>query len=508
MSPKQITRREVLLGLGAAGVTTMLTQCSPKQTVVMASDYPDADVSLPLLCRRSASGRLNFILILCDTLRYDHIGFHGFPIQTPNIDAFAAQSVVFNQAYSGGFPTVLNRAELLTGRYTFAYMGWEDLPDDEVVIAAVLNNAGYITGLVFDTPHYRAERHTFDREFHSWEWVRGQESDRWSPTPRQPELPADPSKFRYGAEVVEQYLRNMSHRQVESDWLSARTMQAAIDWLHRNHSEGPFFLHVDSFDPHEPWDPPHAYTALYNPGYTGQEVIYPAYAPVNYLTPEELNHVRALYAGEVSLVDHWLGVLLQEIDDLGLRDNTVVILTSDHGILLGEHNVIGKAWSHEGHFEAYPLYQELVHIPLMIRVPGVAPRQTAALAQPADLMPTVLELAQIAVPDTVQGSSLLKVLEHYTGNSAHTTVVASRPLQSSLSSKPRMTVADGEWTLIHGGGHVSSALYYLPDDPLQEDNLLSSECTTARTLHAELVTFLTRIGAPSSYLSTWLTPPC
>jgi arylsulfatase A-like enzyme len=288
-------------------------------------------------------------------------------------------------------------------------------------------------------------------------------------------------------------------------------MQTAVEWLRDNYSENKFFLHVDAFDPHEPWDPPQSYVDLYNPGYEGEEVIYPAYAPPNYLSVDELNHMQALYKAEVTMVDHWLGELLAEIDRLGLRDNTVVILTSDHGILLGEHDCIGKAWDHQGYYECYPLYQELVHIPLMIRVPGVAPKRVPDLAQPADLMPTILEWAEARDPGTMHGVSLVPAIEDASGSShtpSHEFVVSGRSLGISQSVKPRLTVTDGEWTLIHGGTRASSELYYLPNDSQQQDNLLNDHCDVARDLHNKLVAFLESIGTAEEYITPWRNAPC
>jgi len=399
MSKKQFSRRQFLTGAAALGATAALgsklwAQQAPKSPLFSF---------LPQVLNPYPGSGFNFITIVLDTLRYDHIGFYGNSwIQTPNIDAFAAQSQVFDRAYSGGFPTVLNRAELFTGRYMYTIMGWEDLPDDAVVMGQVMSDAGYTTGLVFDTAHLKDEGFFLDRGFQSWDWVRGQEGDRYRARPLNPSLPASPEKFR-SEEKVKQYLRNMQERQNESDYLVARTMQRAGDWLVRNKDYGPFHLHVDSFDPHEPWDPPQSYIDLYDPGYTGEAIIYPAYAPPDYLTPSELSHMRALYAAEVSLVDTWFGQFLAQLDNLGLADNTVVILMADHGFMLGEHDAIGKAWSRNGYYEAYPLYEELIHIPLMVRVPGQPHRRIQALAQPADIMPTVLDMAGANDPGTMHG---------------------------------------------------------------------------------------------------------
>ena len=516
---KKITRREMLQIMGLATGTLLSCSHLPLPTVAEPEVTRASNTTLsekgymPYVSRPFSSSwtGTNFISIMCDTLRYDHVGFHGnSTIQTPHLDAFAAQSQVFDHAYSGGFPTLLNRAEIFTGRYAFTYMGWEDMPDDEVVLAKVLDDAGYITGLVFDTLHLKSHPFSFDRGFASWRWIRGQENDRYHPTPLDPALPADPSKFRHGSEVITQYLRNVSQREDESNYFVAETVQTAIEWL-RDHAKDKFFLHVDAFDPHEPWDPPSSYVDLYDPGYEGEEVIYPAYAPADYLTAEELAHVRALYNAEVTMVDHWLGELFAEIDRLGLQDNTIVILSSDHGILLGEHDVIGKSWDHQGHYECYPLYQELIHIPLMIRVPWMPPRRISSLVQPADLMPTILEWAEAEDPGTMHGRSLVPVIEEggaSTVSAAREYIVSGRSLGIAQSAAPCITVHNGEWTLIHGGTRSPSELYNVLSDPLQSDNRIADRCEVAQNLHGKLVEFLEGVGTAEDYINPWRTSPC
>ncbi len=499
----QLSRRQFLAGATALGATTLFGNSILAQQTGEAQQL----CFLPRISRPRDDQRPNIITLMFDTLRYDHVGFYGNTwIQTPFIDTFAAQAQVFDRAYSGGFPTLLNRAELFTGRFMYTVMSWQDLPDDAVVLADVLNNAGYTTGLVFDTWHLKDKGYFLDRGFQSWEWIRGQEGDRFRAQPRQMPLPASPEKFR-SVETLEQHLRNAIGRESEADYPVARTLNGAVKWLEQNMDAGPFYLHIDCFDPHEPWDAPRSYVDLYSPGYTGEEVIYPAYAPPDYLTITELEHMRALYAAEVTFVDRWFGHFLQELDRLDLSDNTVVMLLSDHGLMMGEHNAIGKAWSRGGYYEAYPLYQELVHVPFMVRMPGQPPRRSNALVQPADVMPTVLDLANVGDTGTMHGKSLRQLLE---GGSAgvRETAVSGRSLLSSLSTKNRLTVSDGEWTLIHGAAHASSHLYHLPTDPQQQTNLMQFECGRARALHNQLINLLNSVGTPAEYVANWLPQPC
>jgi len=353
---------------------------------------------------------MNFILIISDTLRRDHLGCYGNEwISTPHIDRFASGALMFERAYSGSFPTVPHRRDVLTGRFTASYTGWAPLSQNEVVLPQVLGKAGYLSMMVCDCPHILENGYHYDRGFDGFEWIRGQESDRWKTFPEAPAHPCDPSKIRGAERLQKHHRRNVAGWRKEADRFVARTMTAACEWLEQNYKRQNFFLYVDTFDPHEPWDAPQWYVDMYDPGYTGEVVDYPLYSYTDFLTEGELKHCRALYAAEVTLVDRWVGRLFDKIKDLGLLENTMVIFTTDHGFLHGEHGIIGKALMAEK-FSYIPLYEEINHIPLIVSVPGVEAGHRTAIVQPMDIMPTILELAGIDIPETVHGSSFAQVL--------------------------------------------------------------------------------------------------
>ena len=119
--------------------------------------------------------------------------------------------------------------------------------------------------------------------------------------------------------TMEKILRNSAWWQREEDRYAPRTIKAACEWLDDNQDQDQFYLYIDLFDPHEPWDPPQKYIDMYDPGYEGEHIIYPQYNFWReFLTEEELNHIRALYMAESTMVDHWFGVLLDKIEELGL----------------------------------------------------------------------------------------------------------------------------------------------------------------------------------------------
>jgi len=453
---------------------------------------------------------VNFIVIVSDTLRRDHLGCYANDwISTPNLDRLATESVLFDRAYSGSFPTIPHRTDLMTGRYSFTYSDWSPLPRTDVVLAQALGEAGYTSMFIADTPHLLRDGYYFDRGFNGALWVRGQENDRYRTDPVDVEIACDPEKLRNTVRTMTQYLRNTAERRYEEDYFAPQTMTQAMRWLEHNYRRDKFFLYVDTFDPHEPWDPPQWYVDRYDPGYQGQEIVYPIYGPTSYLTPEELKHIRALYAGEVTMVDRWVGALVHKVEDLGILDDTVILFTTDHGFYLGDHGLIGKV---------VMLYEAVNHIPLMFRMPGGCGRRSDALVQPADIMPTLLQLAGADDPGTMHGKSLVGLL-HGDGRPVRDVAVSSWSIihepkikgglptsdnpyewaQAAWKLKPS-TTTDGEWAYICGAGDMPAELYHLPTDPEQERNVATDHGDVIRELHARYIAFLESVGTNEEYL--------
>jgi len=469
---------------------------------------------------------MNIVFINADTYRRDHIGAYGNRwINTPNFDRFAAESVVFDRAYAGSFPTVPNRLDVLTGRYVFTTYDWSRLPDDALCFPKLLNEAGYVTMMVCDTPHILAHGYNFQRDFTAFEWIRGQEHDEWRTAPIEVKLPCDARKLRRAGTSAVQYLRNVADRETEADYFAPRTMQAACDWLERNHRQEKFFLYVDTFDPHEPWDPPAYYTEMYDPGYDGQEVIYPRYDFCDFLTKKELKHIRALYAGECTMVDRWVGKLLAKIDDLGLRDNTLVFFTTDHGFLHGEHGITGKSIIRKNAFGPCPLFEEIARIPLMVRHPKVrGGRRLRAFVQPPDIAPTILDAARVGRPPSMHGHSLIPLLKGKK-RSLRPFAVTSLSIIRSRQAYIPSTITTDRWSFIYSNPverrrrattrvvdsierkHLNRlfpriALYDLKSDPGQSRNVAGKHPDVVRRLHRRYVRFLETLDTPEEYLAS------
>ena len=470
---------------------------------------------------------MNFILIVADTLRRDHLGCYGNPwISTPNIDRLSAKSAVFDRAYAASFPTVPHRHDVFTGRYTFTHAKWAPLPRDETILAEELGKAGFTSMMILDEPHIVENGFYFDRGFDGWEWIRGQESDRWCTTPPYPDFNADHGKIRNAEGMIRRHQRNIAWRRHEEDTFVARTMSTACRWLERNYDQhDAFFLYVDTFDPHEPWDAPRWFVDMYDPGYEGQDVSYPLYGPTDYLTPEELKHLRALYAAEVSLVDRWIGRLLDKIEDLALLEDTLIIVTTDHGFYHGEHDWTGKLWITPDWSRNIQLYEEVAHIPFIAHFPGLSPCRPKAFVQPPDLMPTFLELAGAADPGTMHGRSLVPVLQ---GSSDHVRdlAVTSPSIIDGVGGGERVTITTEEWSFICAAdpraqeGYISlavdglpkrmridepvpSELYHLATDPGQERDVIDEHPVVAADLRRRFARFLERTDTAEELIAPW-----
>ncbi|MGD9519923.1 MAG: sulfatase [Armatimonadota bacterium] len=359
---------------------------------------------------------MNVLVIVADSLRYDHLACHGpSPAETPNLASFATESLVFENCYAEGLPTLPARTAMWQGRFTGPFRGWQSFEPADLPIAEWLWGRGYTSALVTDVYHMHKPHMNFGRGFDEVYFIRGQEYDEWivdksidvadglrrhfKPCPSAPEYLA------HWRRNFEQYLRNVSGRWREEDYFLPRVVERAIQWLERQRGRDCLFLWVDCFDPHEPWDPPEELKAKYDPGYEGIDIIDPVPADVaGYLTPEELQHVQRMYAAEVEFVDRWVGRLLDAARTLGYLDNTLVLFTSDHGEPLNDHGVVRKCrpWN----------YEELAHVPLLIRLPGAeqAGRRIEAFVQHPDYAPTLCDFLGLDVPPGTTGTSFRPII--------------------------------------------------------------------------------------------------
>ena len=295
-------------------------------------------------------------------MRQDHLGCYDGMARTPNIDALAEKSAVFTRLRSEALPTVPCRRSLNTGvrvfpweqgrgRYKGIYnkhSGWLPLRESDVTIAEHLLEQGYTTAMVIDVYHLMKPSMNFHRGMSSFNFIRGQEWDKWRSAPL-PEgaldryVPDDLDGRRL--EAFTNFMQNQQGlgQPAEEGYQVARVMTEAMDWLEGNAGQGDFYLWVDSFDPHEPWIYPHEYCESYDPGYEGKEWVYPNVIRYENMTEAEIEHAKALYKGHVTFADRWVGKLLDKIESLGLMDDTMIMFISDHGKVVGERSNFGMS---------------------------------------------------------------------------------------------------------------------------------------------------------------------
>ena len=353
---------------------------------------------------------MNVILVILDSLRKDHVGAYGNTwIKTPTLDALATESLLFTSAYPEAMPTIPVRRAIHTGMRTWPthppHYGWRPIPSGQSTLAEILGKEGYNTFLVTDT--YVQFPMNFGRGFDAYHRIRGQERDRYKDASTVSE---EEMRRRYiilgEGDKARQYLANIRGRKGEEDWFAPKVFLGAIDMLEEAaRRDEPFFLVADCFDPHEPWDPPEEYVGLYDQGYEGKEPLNDNYGKDDYLTDRQLLRMRALYAAEVTMMDRWLGRFIERVRELGVMQDTLLVVVSDHGHLLGEHGYTGKL--------PYALYPELTDVILMVRHPRGkgAGKSSGFYASTHDVAPTILSFLGVEQPAPMDGEDLMPLLE-------------------------------------------------------------------------------------------------
>ncbi len=378
-------------------------------------------------------GKKNVIVIVADTFRTAFLGCYGNDwIKTPNLDRFAGESMRFTNAHPESLPTIPTRRTLHTGRRAFPFHdyapvpwdnvyipGWQPMSPDEATIAEAMVQAGYHTGFFSDVPHYFVPGMNFTRGFLQWAYIRGQAEDRYRATGS-----IDPSRIAIyktiatqGDQRIRAHIANVRPERPEETWPAARTFRAAIEFLETNTQSQPFYLYLDSFTPHETWEAPLHYYDLYGRRKDREPVCLTVpYGPVAE-SPDlsgRIESIRANYAGLVTMVDTWFGRLMETVDRLGLREETLVVFLSDHGTNFADNaeGILGKPAGY--------MYPGTMRIPLMVRHPeGRGAGMTSdELVYSLDVPATVLSVTGASPMGPTEGFSLLPLLESSPGFSS------------------------------------------------------------------------------------------
>jgi arylsulfatase A-like enzyme len=414
----------------------------------------------PLLSR-ARGDRPNIIFIVTDALRADHTGAYDYYRDTtPELDRWIAnEGVTFRQATSSAAWTFPGTATMMTGRLPIRLNANSNntvLRSSCPTLAELLRGAGYATAGFVAAPFSRGSR-----------------------------------GFNLGFDVYDDSLTALP---LDSNGQADQLNALAQQWLATWQGTAPLFLFLYYFDIHTWYRPPAPYDVRYDATYegtltsevykNGETVVAGTVVP----SPRDVEHLRALYDGEIAYWDARLGEMLSALRDAGILDNAVVVLTSDHGDAFGEHGL----WTHGN-----SVYEEILRVPLLIRYSGVIPKGLAldAPAQNMDLAPTLLEWAGVKYSHMMDGASL--------ASAAAGQAVAPRDVFSEIDGitdptnwsywlAPRDTlhsIRRGEYKYIHHVGHeAADELYRIrPATVYEQENIIAAEPETAATLQAVVI---------------------
>jgi len=390
------------------------------------------------------------IIVDVDTLRADHLGCYGYHRDTsPNIDAFAAQSVFFEHAYSQAPNTPPSQATILSGLYpsTHGMVFDEDrIPDEVVMLAEALSAHGLITAGFHDGGYLR-DVFGFGQGFGVYEDGKGGGLETIGPK--------------------------------------------ALQWL-REHSREDFMLFIHTYDTHTPYAPRAPYDTLFmegvpepTPGFEPttdrmEEIRLSKYTDTLLTLPDnDLAYAMALYDGEIRAVDTWFGDFWSTIEALGLDRRATVVFISDHGEEFQEHGSV----LHE------KLYATVTHVPFMIRLPhGRLARRVSEVVEAVDLMPTLLELQDAPIPAGIKGSSLVPLMLGQRSEEPW------RAISESPFFGHRRAVVLGDHHLLYTKRDSTVELYDLRIDPLEQRNLADEAPNVVTALKSLLDSWEVMVG--------------
>ena len=504
----------------------------------------------------------NALVCMFDGWQFNYNGCYGNDwIKTPNFDRFAREGVLFENAYSNSLPTLPVRRSMMTGRYTLHDIGWGPLREQDTTIADLCWGTDVDSGIAYNSLPMMMTKGGYARSFAYCKYSRGFdrkffEKDLLFSQYTFENFFDDPgflerlSKHPDGVTLMkalrtefDQFIRDKQYWKSEENQPVVTCTRDAIRMLEEADRNHPFFIWVDNWDPHEPWDPPSVWDpemkCPYDPDYEGKDMWFPPFMPVkDVFTEPQLNHIRMLYAEKVTLCDKYFGILMDAVRRLGYEENTLVWLCSDHGEPMGNgehgHGLMCKC-------RPWP-YEELVHIPMMVRAPGLpAGKRIKSFVQDCDCAPTILDWLGLPVPPNMTGVSLLPLcrgevekvrdfaiagyydaswsiitedwsfihwldkLEHASYAEGMAKVVGdvfkkfhtelSDTFSKAVEEENALATLDGEaqWTCTHGARMEvpeGDELYDRQTDPFQLHNVIDQYPDVAHKLYMQLTVFL------------------
>lgn len=389
---------------------------------------------------------MKVIMIMFDSLNRRMLPNFGCEeIHAPNFQRLGERTVTFDNSYIGSMPCMPARRELHTGRVNFLHRTWGPLEPYDDSMPEILKQNGIYTHLVSDHHHYWEDGGAnFHPRYNTFEFIRGQEGDHWKGELREPGMPETvelPSNM--GGRKIGEYVRqdwiNRSYITCENDFPMVQTFERGMEFIQTNLDEDNWFLQIETFDPHEPFNTPQKYKDLYPHDYKGKHFDWPPYAPVTQ-TPEEVEHARCEYKALLTMCDEYLGRVLDLMDEKDMWKDTLLIVNTDHGFLLGEHDWWAKCKA--------PFYNEVAHTPLFIWDPRVRIRneRRKSLVQTMDLAPTILRFFGLTPTEDMEGRDLAD------------TITSDKPVHDAIIygiHGGHVNCTDGRYTYMRGWGETN-----------------------------------------------------
>lgn len=333
------------------------------------------------------------IMVMFDSLNRGFLPPYGNDwVSAPNFRRLAARSATFRNSYVCSMPCMPARRDLHTGRPNFLHRPWGPLEPFDLSVPQMLHEAGVHCHLATDHAHYFEDGGgTYHTRYTTWHFSRGQESDPWIPMIRPPTFPNALGNNAAERPWLAQDRANRTRVRELPDWPASATFRSGLDAIRSHRGHDNWIVQIETFDPHEPFHSHPAFQDRYAEHFAqwrdaGRPLWdWPHYDHVRE-SRDLVEHMRFVYAALVSQCDAHLGSVLDLMDELSLWDDTMLIVWTDHGFLLGEHDCWAKSW--------VPFYDEIARTPFFVWDPRCAARgvERSALVQPAiDLGPTLLE---------------------------------------------------------------------------------------------------------------------
>ena len=340
------------------------------------------------------------IMVMFDSLNRHMLPPYGSEeIEAPNFRRLAERTVTFDNFYAGSMPCMPARRELHTGRYNFLHRSWGPLEPFDDSMPEILGRNGVHTHLASDHPHYWEDGGaTYHPRYTTWEFFRGQEGDPWKA-----DVAAEPhGTTGFKGRLHRQDAINRGYLRREADHPQTLTFDAGVEFLQTNADADRWFVQIECFDPHEPFFTYDEYKKLYPHDYDEPEFDWPSYSKVT--EPEDqVEHARFEYKALVSMCDRSLGRVLDVMDEHDMWDDTLLIVNTDHGFLLGEHGWWAKS--------VQPWFNELVHLPAFVWDPRTrrSGERSADLVQTIDIAPTLLDFFGVDPTEDMLGAPFQSV---------------------------------------------------------------------------------------------------